>query len=198
MDELTKAKAREKAASIVEHIGYPSELMDVQKLEDLYAGLDLNSTHYLGNALNMTVFGTNYAFSKLREKVNKTDWVHHGRPAVVNAFYSPLENSIQFPAGILQGIFFSNDRPRYLNYGAIGWVIGHEITHGFDDQGRQFDTKGNKVLITFTAQCGRMKFFAEKFSFCELLVFSVYSTSCWRMQVTNFLSGHSFIVRYCC
>ena len=142
MDELTKAKAREKAASIVEHIGYPSELMDVQKLEDLYAGLDLNSTHYLGNALNMTVFGTNYAFSKLREKVNKTDWVHHGRPAVVNAFYSPLENSIQFPAGILQGIFFSNDRPRYLNYGAIGWVIGHEITHGFDDQGRQFDTEG--------------------------------------------------------
>ena len=142
MDELTKAKAREKAASIVEHIGYPSELMDVQKLEDLYAGLDLNSTHYLGNALNMTVFGTNYAFSKLREKVNKTDWVHHGRPAVVNAFYSPLENSIQFPAGILQGIFFSNDRPRYLNYGAIGWVIGHEITHGFDDQGRQFDKDG--------------------------------------------------------
>ena len=76
-------------------------------------------------------------------QVNKTDWVHHGRPAVVNAFYSPLENSIQFPAGILQGIFFSNDRPRYLNYGAIGWVIGHEITHGFDDQGRQFDLQGN-------------------------------------------------------
>merc|ERR1712048_1141879 len=117
--------------------------MDVQKLEDLYAGLDLNSTHYLGNALNMTVFGTNYAFSKLREKVNKTDWVHHGRPAVVNAFYSPLENSIQFPAGILQGIFFNKDRPNYMNYGSIGWVIGHEITHGFDDQGRQYNYEGN-------------------------------------------------------
>ena len=58
--------------------------------------------------------------------------VRHGRPAVVNAFYSPLENSIQFPAGILQGVFFSSSRPNYLNYGAIGWVIGHEITHGFD------------------------------------------------------------------
>lgn len=69
MDDLTKSRAREKASKIVEHIGYPSELMDVSKLEDLYQGLDLNSTHYLGNALNMTVFGTNYAFSKLREKV---------------------------------------------------------------------------------------------------------------------------------
>ena len=62
---------------------------------------------------------------------------------MVNAFYSPLENSIQFPAGILQGVFFSSERPNYLNYGAIGWVIGHEISHGFDDQGRQFDKDGN-------------------------------------------------------
>ena len=53
---------------------------------------------------------------------------------MVNAFYSPLENSIQFPAGILQGVFFSSHRPNYLNYGAIGWVIGHEITHGFDGE----------------------------------------------------------------
>ena len=130
---------------MVEHIGYPSELLEMSKLEDLYAGLELSPNAYLGNALNMTVFGTNYAFSKLREKVNKTDWIRHGRPAVVNAFYSPLENSIQFPAGILQGIFFSSDRPKYMNYGAIGWVIGHEITHGFDDQGRQFDEEGNLV-----------------------------------------------------
>jgi len=145
MDEDTKRQARVKAQGMVEHIGYPSELLEMSKLEDLYAGLELSPNAYLGNALNMTVFGTNYAFSKLREKVNKTDWVRHGRPAVVNAFYSPLENSIQFPAGILQGIFFSSDRPKYMNYGAIGWVIGHEITHGFDDQGRQFDEEGNLV-----------------------------------------------------
>ena len=69
MDGVTKNKARQKANAIVEHIGYPSELTDERKLEELYAGLELNSTHYLGNALNMTVFGTNYAFSKLREKV---------------------------------------------------------------------------------------------------------------------------------
>ena len=64
------SRAKEKAANIVEHIGYPSELMEVNKLEELYDGLHINSTHYLGNALSMTVFGTNYAFSKLREKVS--------------------------------------------------------------------------------------------------------------------------------
>ena len=72
MDPRTKKRAKAKARGIVEHIGYPSELLSVQKLNDLYAGLELNSTHYLGNALNMTVFGTNYAFSKLREKVRET------------------------------------------------------------------------------------------------------------------------------
>ena len=80
-----------------------------------------------------------------RQAVDKLDWVRHGNPAMINAFYSPIENSIQFPAGILQGVFFNSERPRYLNYGAIGWVIGHEITHGFDDQGRQFDNEGNLV-----------------------------------------------------
>jgi predicted metalloendopeptidase len=145
MDEDTRRKAKEKARAMSSHIGYPPELLDVTKLEDLYDGLELGEDNYFENALNLTIFGTNFAFNKLREKVDKTDWVHHGRPAVVNAFYSPLENSIQFPAGILQGVFFSNDRPLYMNYGAIGWVIGHEITHGFDDQGRQFDQDGNRV-----------------------------------------------------
>jgi len=143
MDETTKERAREKASSMASHIGYPIELLDNSKLENLYDGLEMSSDSYLENVLNLTSFGTDYAYNKLREEVNKTDWITHGRPAIVNAFYAPLENSIQFPAGILQGIFFSNDRPRYMNYGAIGWVIGHEITHGFDDQGRQFDTDGN-------------------------------------------------------
>ena len=70
MDVETKEAARRKAHGITEHIGYPSELTDKTKLEELYRGLELNSTHFLGNALNMTVFGTNYAFSKLREKAS--------------------------------------------------------------------------------------------------------------------------------
>lgn len=143
MDDSTKAAAIHKAEAMTTHIGYPPELVDMQKLSDLYSGLEMNKNDFFGNALRTTIFGTNYAFSKLREKVDKLDWVRHGRPAVVNAFYSPLENSIQFPAGILQGVFFNSERPKYMNYGAIGWVIGHEITHGFDDQGRQFDKDGN-------------------------------------------------------
>ncbi|XP_043483736.1 neprilysin-2 isoform X2 [Leptopilina heterotoma] len=145
MDEKTRKSALEKAMSMSTHIAYPDELLDDKKLEEFYENLELNPGDYLQSILNLTQFATNYSFSKLRKPFNKTDWLSHGRPAVVNAFYSSIENSIQFPAGILQGTFFSKDRPRYMNYGAIGFVIGHEITHGFDDQGRQFDKEGNLV-----------------------------------------------------
>ncbi|GLV37814.1 Neprilysin 2 [Carabus blaptoides fortunei] len=145
MDDETKKSALEKAASMSSHIAYPDELLDDKKLEEFYENLDLSDELYLESILNLTQFGTDFSFNRLRKPVNKTDWVSHGRPAIVNAFYSSIENSIQFPAGILQGTFFSSDRPRYMNYGAIGFVIGHEITHGFDDQGRQFDKDGNLV-----------------------------------------------------
>lgn len=145
MDEMTRQEALEKADAMAAHIAYPSEMLDNDKLTEFYAGLEMSSDKLMESVLNLTLFGTEYLFSKLREPVNKTDWVTHGRPAIVNAFYSSIENSIQFPAGILQGAFFSAKRPSYMNYGAIGFVIGHEITHGFDDQGRQFDKNGNLV-----------------------------------------------------
>ncbi|KAF2887463.1 hypothetical protein ILUMI_18710 [Ignelater luminosus] len=145
MDEITRKNALEKAAAMTTHIAYPDELLDDKKLEEFYSNLEFTSDHYLKTILNLTLFGTEYSFRRLRKPVNKTDWITHGRPAIVNAFYSSIENSIQFPAGILQGVFFSHERPRYMNYGAIGFVIGHEITHGFDDQGRQFDKDGNLI-----------------------------------------------------
>ncbi|CAO1406051.1 unnamed protein product [Diamesa serratosioi] len=145
MDDITRVSALAKVKSMVTHIGYPDELMDDQKLIDFYKNITVDENKYLESILKINIFGTNRAFNKLREPVNKTDWITHAKPAVVNAFYSSIENSIQFPAGILQGQFFSADRPRYMNYGAIGFVIGHEITHGFDDQGRQFDLEGNLV-----------------------------------------------------
>merc|ERR550539_43054 len=143
MDALTKERAKDKAEAMVEYIGYTPELLDIEKLAGLYGGLELSPDSYVGNGFNISRYHRNYAFSKLRQPVDKKDWVRHGNPAVVNAFYSPIENSIQIPAGILQGVFFSSSRPKYMNYGAIGWVIGHEVTHGFDDQGRQFDKEGN-------------------------------------------------------
>ncbi|XP_078040555.1 M13 family metallopeptidase neprilysin 2 isoform X2 [Augochlora pura] len=145
MDEETRKSALDKAASMSSHIAYPEELLDDKKLEDFYEKLELSPDNYLESILNLTLFGVDYSFGKLRKPVNKTDWVTHGRPADVNAYYSSIENSIQYPAGILQGAFFNKDRPKYMNYGAIGFVIGHEITHGFDDQGRQFDKVGNLV-----------------------------------------------------
>ncbi|XP_062124663.1 neprilysin-2-like isoform X3 [Drosophila sulfurigaster albostrigata] len=143
MDDKTKQEAKEKLHSMATHIGYPDEMLDNEKLAKYFEKLEINPDKYFESFLAMNIFGTDYSFSKLRLPVNKTDWIRHARPAVVNAFYSSLENSIQFPAGILQGHFFSAQRPKYMNFGAIGYVIGHEITHGFDDQGRQFDVKGN-------------------------------------------------------
>ena len=90
---------------------------------------------------------------------------------MINAFYSPIENSIQFPAGILQGVFFNSERPRYMNYGAIGWVIGHEITHGFDDQGRQFDKDGN--LLDWWQEETKQKYLAR--TKCVISQYANYS-----------------------
>ena len=143
MDPETKKRAHRKLSTIKEYIGYPEEILNNTALEELYEGLEVKPETYFQNGIGMSIWSTNYHWKKLRETVDKTDWKRHANPAVVNAFYSSIENSIQFPAGILQGIFFNQDRPSYLNYGGIGWVIGHEITHGFDDQGRQYDADGN-------------------------------------------------------
>lgn len=115
MDDTTRAAALTKVKSMVTHIGYPDELMDDKKLIEFYKPIKVDEDKYLESILSINIFGTDRAFKKLREPVNKTDWITHSRPAVVNAFYSSIENSIQFPAGILQGQFFSADRPRYLH-----------------------------------------------------------------------------------
>lgn len=102
MDEKTRERALKKLSSIKEYIGYPEELLNNTKLEDIYQGLEISNETYFGNGINMSVWSTAYHWKKLREKVNKTEWTRHSNPAVVNAYYSAIENSIQFPAGILQ------------------------------------------------------------------------------------------------
>lgn len=95
MDDETKQSALNKLHSMSTHIGYPDEIMDNSKIEKYYDNLKIDENNYLSSVLNMNVFGTDYAFNKLRKPVNKTDWVTHARPAVVNAFYSSIENSIR-------------------------------------------------------------------------------------------------------
>ena len=102
MDGKTRQRAHKKLNAIKEYIAYPPEIMVNSNLEELYKGLKISSDSYFQNGIDMSIWSTNYHWSKLREKVDKTDWKRHANPAVVNAFYSSIENSIQFPAGILQ------------------------------------------------------------------------------------------------
>ncbi|KFQ25532.1 PREDICTED: neprilysin [Merops nubicus] len=144
MDAETKKKAEHKATAIRERIGYPDEIMtDDNKLNSEYQELSYKEEEYFENIIQNLVFTQKKRLKKLREKVDKEEWISGA--AVVNAFYSASRNQIVFPAGILQPPFFSASQPKSLNYGGIGMVIGHEITHGFDDNGRNFNENGDLV-----------------------------------------------------
>ena len=135
MSDETKAKAKEKLECMSVKIGYPNKWKDYSEIE-----IDPTKT-YLENVQNASVWFTRDNYSKLNKPVDKEEW--HMTPQTVNAYYSPIVNEICFPAGILQPPFFDFQADDSLNYGAIGVIIGHEMTHGFDDQGRQFDKDGN-------------------------------------------------------
>ncbi|KAF2899680.1 hypothetical protein ILUMI_06498, partial [Ignelater luminosus] len=145
MDEITRQKALSKVSKMVDNVGYPGELFNGSLLEQYYKRLEFDESNYLKSFLNLNVHQTNKSFEKLSGKFNTTDWTEHADVADVGASYALSTNSINFPAGILQGIFFNKDRPNYMNFGAIGSVIGHEITHGFDELGKQYDPNGNVV-----------------------------------------------------
>jgi len=144
MDDNTKSRAHAKLNAIKDYIAYPDELLDDTKVREVYQGLDdVTKDDFFKNKKRIDTWNVDRKWMKLREKVDKTDWKRHAFPYVVNAYYDAVENSIQFPAGILQGIFYDKNRPNYLNFGGIGIIVGHEITHGFDDQGRRYDDEGN-------------------------------------------------------
>ena len=135
MSDETKAKAHEKLASFKVKIGYPDKWKD-------YSGIDIDpEKSYLENVYNASVWYHKDNISKLDKPVDKTEW--HMTPQTVNAYYSPVSNEICFPAAILQAPYFDLTADDAQNYGAIGVVIGHEMTHGFDDQGRKYDKNGN-------------------------------------------------------
>ena len=134
MSEQTKVAAHEKLAAIRVKIGYPNKWRD-------YSDLAITGDSYLNNVLASKRFDFAYEMAKIGKPVDKDQW--HMNPQTVNAYYSPVGNEVVFPAAILQAPFFYLDGDDAVNYGAIGVVIGHEMTHGFDDQGRQYGKNGN-------------------------------------------------------
>ena len=145
MGDSTKLKANEKLNSFIVKIGYPDKWRD-------YTLLEIKKDSYWGNIQRANRFEYAYMMAKAGKGVDKTEWLM--TPQTVNAYYNPSTNEICFPAGILQYPFFDKNADDAFNYGAIGVVIGHEMTHGFDDQGRQFDKEGN-LKDWWTAEDGK-------------------------------------------
>lgn len=141
IDAPTKALSEDKLNAMSLRIGYPDFLLSHEELNKIYKDLNIDKDKYFENTLAVLVHLTRTEQSKLGEPVNKTTWFT--APAIVNAYYSRNKNQIMFPAGILQPPFYHRHFPKSLNYGGIGVVIGHELTHGFDDKGRLFDRDGN-------------------------------------------------------
>lgn len=136
MSDTTKAKAQEKLAAFTVKIGYPDKWRD-------YSDLEIKDDSYWANVRRSNIFDMAYQLADVDKPVDKSRW--HMNPQTVNAYYNPTTNEICFPAAILQPPFFNPDADDAVNYGAIGVVIGHEMTHGFDDQGRNYDKDGNLI-----------------------------------------------------
>jgi len=134
MSPETKVKAKEKLQAVADKIGYPDKWRDYSKLE-------IRPDDALGNSMRARAFQVDYQLNKIGKPVNRQEW--DMTPPTVNAYYDPSMNDINFPAGILLPAFYDKDATDATNFGHIGAVVGHELTHGFDDQGAKFDAKGN-------------------------------------------------------
>lgn len=134
MTEPTKQKALAKFDALTQKIGYPEKFRDYSKVK-------IVRDDYLGNVERAAIFESKRELARIGKKVDKTEW--EMTPETVNAYFNPLQNEIVFPAGILQPPFFDVTMDDAVNYGGIGVVIGHEMTHSYDDEGRKFDAQGN-------------------------------------------------------
>lgn len=136
MSDATKEKAQEKLSAFIVKIGYPDKWRD-------YSALEIKDDSYWANVCRSNIFEMDYNLQQVGKPVDRARWGM--TPQTVNAYYNPTTNEICFPAAILQPPFFNPEADDAVNYGAIGIVIGHEMTHGFDDQGRNYDKDGNLV-----------------------------------------------------
>jgi predicted metalloendopeptidase len=152
MSEPTRKQAITKLEAFIRKIGYPDKWRD-------YSALAIDRGPYVNNVMRADSFETRRDLRKVGRPVDKTEWGM--TPPTVNAYYNPAINEIVFPAGIMQPPFFSASFDDAINYGAMGSVIGHEMTHGFDDQGRQYDAAGNLANWWTDADMAKFKERAE-------------------------------------
>ncbi|KAI8354174.1 hypothetical protein BD560DRAFT_336420 [Blakeslea trispora] len=146
IDESTRRKAEEKVDKLIRKVGYPESSPDIMSpvsLSGHYGDLTIHSDDYFSNYANARRFEVLTQWRQVGKTPDRAKWLMY--PHEVNAYYNPASNEIAFPAGILQNPFFGANYPDYLNYGGIGVVVGHELTHGFDSTGRHFDAEGRLV-----------------------------------------------------
>ncbi|XP_047439160.1 endothelin-converting enzyme 1 isoform X1 [Mugil cephalus] len=141
MDSETKKAAKEKADAIYNMVGYPEFIMNATKLDKVFNDFMVVSDLYFQNVMQYYNFSCRVTADQLRKTPNRNQWSM--TPPTVNAYYNPTKNEMVLPAGILQAPFYSRSWPKALNFGGIGVVMGHELTHAFDDQGREYDKDGN-------------------------------------------------------
>ena len=134
MSKSTKTAALTKLGTVLRKLGFPDTWRD-------YSGLGIQKDSYVMNFISSNVFDVTYNLGKLDKPVDRMEWGM--TPATINAYYNPSNNEIVFPAGIMQAPFFDARADDAVNYGGMGAIIGHELTHGFDDQGSMFDSEGN-------------------------------------------------------
>ncbi|XP_048460433.1 endothelin-converting enzyme-like 1 [Rhincodon typus] len=140
MDEETKEAARAKLQYMMVMIGYPDFLLITNAVDNEY-GFEVNEKTYFKNVLNSIMYNIKLSVKKIRQQVDKTAWLLP--PQTLNAYYLSTQNQMVFPAGILQPPLYDSEFPQSLNYGGIGTIIGHELTHGYDDWGSHYDKYGN-------------------------------------------------------
>jgi predicted metalloendopeptidase len=162
MSPATKKRAQEKLLMVARKIGYPDHWRD-------YSSIRIDGKDYFGNWYRANRFESHREISKIGQPVDRGEW--EMTPPTVNAYYDPTQNNINFPAGILQPPFYSDNARDSVNFGAVGSVIGHELTHGFDDEGRQYDGDGN--LREWWLKSDRDRF--NKLSSCFVNQYGGYS-----------------------
>ncbi|KAF5287390.1 hypothetical protein FQA39_LY15928 [Lamprigera yunnana] len=143
MDDVTKMNALDKADSLAVRTAYTDDFLSVKKLQQYYSELEFARENYLACILTLNLFERNRYFRKLRRPLVQGDRDEDMYTSTVHPYYESSRNVLNIPSGILQGNFFSNDRPQCLNYGALGYLLGHELAHSIDSTGRHFDKDGN-------------------------------------------------------